>query len=517
MKGNFKMKNRNLAKILTLVLSLALLIGSVAAINVSAETAEIAGVSIVHGAKIQIAIAADDDATVTYKWGAEGETLTATKGDVIVSENAAVNGKTAYLTEGVAYYELSKVAYITVNGEEITYSVAQFLFAKIYRDKVGGNAQACYEALLALGDASQVHLNQNASALPSKSTYAYTNDADITINGDNFAFAPSGEATTVALAYNGATEYTGFQVGKMIVAKSKAGNVVIDGVCEVSLYTDEIPLYSLDFESDVTEDVSFYTFSSTGNGNPVQQTTITATSSAANYYGVVASLATDPVADANNVLKIVVNGGVNNSNTSGFNTYGPYLKFNATDKAAGGDIHVIEYDFYVERLNKAAQRNFMELWAYDTEGNGARLQNGGADGSTNGHTKSIVAVTGNEVVQNCFQVGVGSTQADNTSYALLDSHTWYRLRFVYDVSAGTINSCVSFDGGNTWYLAAQEQTTTSLTTGGVDTSKIDKMALRWTTYGHGEILYIDNINYYVTDSITLPTVVGNDSVEHPAN
>ena len=268
------------------------------------------------------------------------------------------------------------------------------------------------------------------------------------------------------------------------------------------------------FDDDITSGVSFYTFSNTGNANPVHQTTITKDSSAKNYYGVVASLAQDPVDSNNQVLKIVINDGKNNSNTSGFNTYGPYFNLEASESTENGDVHVVEYDFYAERFNKSGTRNFMELWAYDTNGKSARLQNGAKDGSTNGHTKTLSAVTGTSVVKNAFQVGVGSTQSESSGYALFDSHTWYRFRYVYDVSAGTVSVSVSFDQGNTWYLACKAQSTTSISADGADPTKIDHLALRWTHYGHGEIIYLDNISYKIVDSIDVPTKSGIDAVEN---
>ena len=268
------------------------------------------------------------------------------------------------------------------------------------------------------------------------------------------------------------------------------------------------------FDDDITSGVSFYTFSSTGNANPVHQTTITKDSSAKNYHGVVASLAQDPAGSDNQVLKIVINGGTNNANTGGFNTYGPCFNLEATESTENGDVHVVEYDFYAERFNKSGVRNFMELWAYDTNGKGARLQNGGKDGGTNGHTKALVAVTGSSVVKNAFQVGVGSTQSESSGYALFDSHTWYRFRYVYDVSDGTISVSVSFDRGNTWYLACKAQATTSISFDGADPTKIDHLALRWTHYGHGEIVYLDNISYKIVDSIDVPTKSGIDAVEN---
>lgn len=511
------MKNRNLAKILTLVLSLALLIGSVAAINVSAETAEIAGVSIVHGAKIQIAVAADADATVTYKWGAEGETLTATKGDVIVSDNAAVNGKTAYLTEGVAYYELGKVAYITVNGEEITYSVAQFLFAQKYRDKVTGTALACYDALLALGDASQVHLDQNADALPSESTYAYTNDADITINGDNYAFAPSGEATTVTLAYTGSEEYTGYKVGAIIFSKDKAeaGNAVADGICEVSLYTDPIPEYNYDFQSTVTSGINFYNFTGQKtNAVEVHQTTIGTTTTASSYYGTIGKLVADPTDSSNQVLSVVVNGATNNSQTTNGGNLST-IKFTPMDKTANGKVHVVEYDLYVDHINDKFADPF-EMFAYDKDGNQvASLQNNSATSKYNGFIYFDVATTDEPAdTTNNYHFGNGearSSGSEASTVAVFDAQKWYRFRVTWDEANAKMYFDVSFDKGANWYAAfIGDRNVTA------PTAEVASLGFQFNIYGIGYSCMFDNISYKIVDAVPATGAIGRDSVEYPA-
>ena len=514
MKGNFKMKNRNLAKILTLVLSLALLIGSVAAINVSAETEEIAGVSIVHGAKIQIAIAADADATVTYKWGAEGETLTATKGDVIVSDNAAVNGKTAYLTEGVAYYELGKVAYINVNGEEITYSVAQFLFAQIYRDKVDGTAGACYKALLALGDASQVHLNQNADALVGNSTYAYTNNADITINGDNFAFAPSGEATKVTLAYNGSEEYTGYKVGALIYSKAKAeaGNAIVDGVSEVTLFYDEIPEYNYDFQNTVTSGIDFYNFTGqTTKVVQVHQTTIGTTTEATSYYGTIGKLVADPTDSSNQVLSVVVNSGVQNSSTTNGGNIST-IKFAPMDRTATGKVHVVEYDMYIDHINKASFKNPFEMYAYDSDGNAVCTLTNSA-GSKDGYKGFIYfdAVDAEGDNANKYHFGDGTQRTSEAStIAQFDTDKWYRFRTVWDEENNKLYFDVSFDGGETWYMAFDGDRVPF-----APTAEVATLGFQFNVYGIGYSLMLDNISYTIVDERPEVGAIARDAVEFP--
>lgn len=505
------MKNRNLAKVLVLVLSLALLIGSLAAVSVSAETEEIAGVSIVHGAKIQIAIAADDDATVTYKWGAEGETLTATKGDVIVSTNAAVNGKTAYLTEGVAYYELGKVAYINVNGEEITYSVAQFLFAQIYRDKVGGTAQDCYEALLALGDASQVHLNQNASALPSESTYVYTKNADITINNDNFAFAPTGSDATVTLAYNGSEEYTGFQIGALVVAKNKATNLKVAGVSEVVLYYDEISGYGTDFEASVTTGVHLATGSAVIQNAFTFGETYTPATKSGIWGNIVEVTKTFEGGrqEVSNVLKLTINDGsakntsVNTLGGEGTFYYAPTISSN------DGNIHVLEFDFNWAQASKSGWRNPITLFAYDAQGNvlGNIVD---ANGSDNQYCVWTInnggAFSEGNVVENAYQLGISGNQVEvaGGKFRLFNSDTWYRLRYIWEEATGNVYISASDDNGETWYQACTMQTKKPYADAAYLAFSCDQL------YGSGGYVYLDNINYNIVSE--LPELPANNGL-----
>ena len=496
------MKNRNLAKVLVLVLSLALLIGSVAAINVSAETEEIAGVSIVHGAKIQIAIAANAGATVTYKWGAEGETLTAIPGEVIESTNAAVNGKTAYLTDGVAYYELGKVCYINVNGEEITYSVAQFLFAQLYRDKVTGDAKTCYEALLALGDASQIHLKQNADVLPSESTYVYTKNADITINNDNFAFAPTGSEATVTLAYNGAEEYTGFQIGALVVAKNKAANLKVAGVSEVSLYYDEISGYGTDFETSVTTGVKLATGSAVIQDSFILGETYTPATKSGVWGNIVevTKKFENGREEVSNVLKLTINDGSSKNTTLGTLGGEGSFYYAPTISSNDGNIHVLEFDFNWAQASKKGFRNPISLFAYDANGNmlGNIVDANGKDDQYCVWTiNNGGAFTEGTVVENAYQLGISGTQVEQAGgkFRLFNSDTWYRLRYIWNESTGEVYISASDDNGATWYQACTMQTKKAYADTAYLAFSCDQL------YGLGGYVYLDNINYDIVSEL----------------
>ena len=594
------MKNNNLKKIITLVLALALLVGSVSGISVSAEGSDgtrILAQNIIYGDKIAIAYAVDaslEDAIqgnvgVSYFWSdsTAENAKKATLLDTTVDSNLYLGKYPVFVTEGVPAKELDKIAYAAVTyGDETpdefthSYSAVNYLYARLYKDgfvnKTEGDGldferRNLYLNLLAYGASAQsVLVNgkaENASdrvTLITDYSYAYTTSDDVIVNGGKADI--SAGSFTVTAEYKGDSVHVGWILtdldGNKIVVEGStftvSGVVLIapkfgvhtctdtdnDHVCNVcgeiateckndnndhncdicgariELCKDEngdavcdvCKMYGFDYT--VNSGVSLYTFTSTGNANPAHQTSISENSSSKGYYGTLGSIATDPKNAANKALKIVINGGTNNSSTSGAATYPSRIVIEASEKAEGGKIHVLEYDFYVERLNKENSRNFLTLYAYDSEGRAARLQNGGKDGSTNAHSKGILRVNGTEVVKNAFQMGVGTNQNESSNYANFDSHTWYRFRFVFDEANGTITTYVSFDEGVHWYLAAKEATTTSLKTENADFAGVDHLAFGFDTYGHGEIFYIDNVSYKVmTEAPAAHSQSGIDSIE----
>ncbi len=232
------MKSRNLAKIFILIFSLALIIGTVVGITVSAEesTGAMKGATIVHNDKIQIGIYVDateeeiknGTVRVEYTWSDEATVKTATY------HSAGEDEKENYslvVTEGVAAYELAKVATFTAKyndetvGESKTYSVAEFLYAKLYRDGFATSddeekavAADCYEALLAYGAASQIHLDENADKLVTELACVYSsyhNIKTLTINdGASFYFDATATTATITPGFTAATGWslTGWKV-----------------------------------------------------------------------------------------------------------------------------------------------------------------------------------------------------------------------------------------------------------------------------------------------------------------
>ena len=210
------MKNFKFARIIVLVLSLALLIGSAMAITASAEETESAST----GKFGSISLAYADKVAIRVQVDATAEEINS--GDVVVSYE--LNGKTAdatyhetdskgrvwVITEGIAYYDLGQiVTFSSKVGDTLvesgrTYSVAQFLYKMLNTDSgITEEYRNLYQKTLECGEAAQIALGINADKLVTASTFVKTNNADVSINGKSTAFAPSAGLAGVTPTYNG--------------------------------------------------------------------------------------------------------------------------------------------------------------------------------------------------------------------------------------------------------------------------------------------------------------------------
>jgi len=528
-----KMKNTKLKRLLVMLLSLALLIGSAVGIAVSAEgedtidnTGVIEAKTIVHNDKIQIGFYIDADKTaltdgtftVKYYWG---DDTTAVK-TAAVRDDGLKPGSTLVVTEGVAYYELTKVVTVTVydaNEEEVdsaTYSVAQFLYAKLYADGFKTSeaqdekeAAAVYEALIDLGAKSQTYLEENAHALVTDCSILYTDVDGLTLNGERYVFALPGENITATPVYTGETPITGFKAGSNIVKHN--GTLSVSGILKVELYDQPI-LDRMEFEEDVTDGVNLYTQS---GGH---QTSLTTSYSPTSVNGVVGLLVTDSRNAANKVLKITINGG-KAINTGGTSLGGQPTITLVKGSDDGGKIHIIEYDFNWAQAAKTGWRNPFTFEAFDAAGNSLGLLSGADDtqyrvnminnGISTGSNKNAAAFTEGTVMENAYQLGISGNQNEtaNGNYLILDSDTWYRIRMTWNEETGATNYSISTDGGDTWYRASKDNTTDNkLTT----TTDVASIKIRFNQfYGHGGIMYFDNIDYNVVTTLpTMPTTNG---------
>jgi len=212
---------KSFTKIALVLLSVALLVGSVIGISVSAAEdgqVEILAQNIVYGEKVSIAYAVNaslEDAVngtvkVSYYWEEDGvATLKpATLLDTTDPKCLYNDGTTDYpvfVTEGVAAKELIKVAFaVAYTGEAApaeaeysTYSAVQYLYARLYKDGFVNktdadgkdyNRKLLYQNLLAYGTQAQLVLDYNADKLASDYTYVYTTSEQIKIGEGKFAF-----------------------------------------------------------------------------------------------------------------------------------------------------------------------------------------------------------------------------------------------------------------------------------------------------------------------------------------
>lgn len=240
------MKKFNLTRILVLVLSLALLIGSVMAISVAADGAsakgEFGGISVAYGEKVAIRVAVN----------ATEEEIR--NGDVVVSYTVGGNTKNAtyyetkdgfawVITEGFAAYELAEEVTFSssANGAPVEsgrkYSVAQFLYAMLYTNSgISEEYRALYNNLLAYGESAQIALGINASSLVTDSSIAFTNNDQITLNGSDYAFAPAKDLQITPALKSGVSagyELIGWNVLVGGEEETKGLSFTVSGVVEV--------------------------------------------------------------------------------------------------------------------------------------------------------------------------------------------------------------------------------------------------------------------------------------------
>ena len=204
---------------------------------------------------------------------------------------------------------------------------------------------------------------------------------------------------------------------------------------------------------------------------------------------------------ANNVLKVVVNDG-SAKNTS-VNTLGGIgaVYFTPTKVSDdGGNIHVLEFDYNWSQASKKGWRNPFNLFAYDAEGKYIDMVVN-ANGSNNQYCVLALnnggALTEGTVVENAYQLGISGTQTEAAGgkFSLLDSDTWYRIRYVWDQSTGKVDIAASNDDGETWYSVCSQQTKKAMENAAYLTIGFEQV------YGAGGIMYFDDIVYNVVSEM----------------
>ncbi len=241
------MKNHVFARIMVLVLSLALIVGATCVISASAAESTPKGkfgsISVAYGDKVAIQVVVNateeeinnGDVVVTYSIGGVEKNATYFRTDD--------TDRVWVITEGIAAYDLGEVVTFSssVAGEVVesdcTYSVAQFLFKMLHTDS--GITEAyrnLYESLLAYGEASQVALNIKADKLVTDSTFVHTSNADVKVNGVKNLFTADA-SVSVTPSYHGTLpvgkELEGWNIVDNGVAKAVGLTFTASGVVEV--------------------------------------------------------------------------------------------------------------------------------------------------------------------------------------------------------------------------------------------------------------------------------------------
>ena len=291
-------------------------------------------------------------------------------------------------------------------------------------------------------------------------------------------------------------------------------DVNTDGICD--------GCKAMTFTTDVTAGVDLFSFtqksSSTAGYAPINQTSITEgdpynasnpDASSAAKFGTRAFRTTDPDNAANSVLCVVINENTKagTSNSGNVSTLG----FDPKVVVAGGNVHIVEFDLNVQYYAKNEPKNAFQVVAIDEDGTRYQIQNADkAYGATIAFSNSVTAPT-----KNAFSIGAGHQANEISTQINLDSHTWYRIRITFNQTTGAVFYDVSFDKGNTWYLAQADGKNFGT---GLDGVEIAKYGFQFNCYNLGGTFLFDNIVYTVTDTVpTRPTELGTDAVEHGTN
>lgn len=242
--------------------------------SITLEKAPIAPVAInaatiLHADKISMAfridsILSEDVASgesnlkVLYRWADEDVWQSAALRTYDTNTDSAV-----FVTKGVAAYELTrKVIVVAYEGDEeptvdwlegseyrVEYSVAEFLYNKLYRDGYAYSdvateqvAADCYLTLIEYGRTAQLHLGKNTDSLISDCRVAYTTDPNTTLDGTNtYLFAYPDETLTIKPTYSGTASLNGWTLSYADGSSStlaSAGSVSVTGVVSVSPKTN---------------------------------------------------------------------------------------------------------------------------------------------------------------------------------------------------------------------------------------------------------------------------------------
>ncbi|MBQ8583326.1 MAG: hypothetical protein IJ488_01785 [Clostridia bacterium] len=520
------MKNSKLAKLLVMLLSLTLLIGSAIGIAVSAtgedtitDTGAIEAKTIIHNDKIQLGFYIDATAedltngtfTVEYYWGEDGDVKNA-----VVRADGNRAGSTLVATEGVAYYELTKVATVTVKKagavvDTAKYSVAQFLYAKLYADGFIDSTDAgeklageVYQALIDLGAKSQTYLDYEPYALVSDATFIYVEDENCTLNGtDRYLYNAPGEDVTFMPVYNGTETLSGWTIiykdgSTGILDKDTEAVLSACAVIKPEFVKASNTVYSFDGNSiDSTSNLAFSYILS--NAAATTTSTVTSPSTSINKdarpsaydYGTYLSIKADPENAVNQVLSIDSSAHL----SSGYITSGgsnATTTVNVVPEAidSDGTYAVFDIDLYLDY--SAGEKAFHDVLYLYLKGDSATTLP--SDGTT---SKKIIL---------SYRSSTQATIDGETEYKLkaagieLDAYTGQWVNFKIVVDNAKYYLYYSVNGGTSYTFVAE----TSHSLG----SNITNAVLSTNLYKVRSQIYADNISFVKTGKVSFALADG---------
>ena len=232
------MKKFKISKIIVLLLSIALLMGSVVAVTASADnesTGKFGSITLAYSDKVAIMVKVNatqeelENGTVVVNYVVEG----------INEDNPATaeyyktddKGQCWVITSGFSPFEFTKIVTFSssVNGTQVesgrTYSVAQFLYKKLYTDSnVTEEFRTLYESLIAYGNAAQIAYNQK-DFLITNSTIAYSQNGDVKFDGKSTAFAPGRQLENLTPTWKGSVP-AGKEVSGWVIVENGETKIV---------------------------------------------------------------------------------------------------------------------------------------------------------------------------------------------------------------------------------------------------------------------------------------------------
>ena len=281
------MKKFRISKIIVLLLSIALLMGSVVAVTASADndsTGKFGSITLAYSDKVAIMVKVNatqeelENGTVVVNYVVEG--INEDKPATAEYYKTDDKGQCWVITSGFSPFEFTKIVTFSssVNGTQVesgrTYSVAQFLYKKLYTDSnVTEEFRAFYESLIAYGNAAQIAYNKK-DFLITNSTIAYSQKGDVKFDGKSTAFAPGRQLENLTPTWKGSVP-AGKEVSGWVIVENGETKIVdttfnCSGIVEIvkPIFTiKNVPPYTL-VNGDFADGLNGWTLINTNGDAP---------------------------------------------------------------------------------------------------------------------------------------------------------------------------------------------------------------------------------------------------------